>query len=52
MGMTKIVRPCRIHMREAQHTIASYKQCVKANTQHPWFYGATEGFDVDDLEDK
>ena len=29
-------------MREAELTIASYKRCVRTNSRHPWFYGATE----------
>ena len=42
LHLTKLPCPCRIHMREAELTIASYKRCIWANSRHPWFYGATE----------
>lgn len=36
--------PClwRLHMKEFELTLPSYKRCVKANSRHPWFYGTSE----------
>lgn len=42
MNWGRLPCPCRIHMRESELTVASYKRCVRENSRHPWFYGATE----------